>query len=89
MAALAEKKQVICVTHLPQIAALADEHYEIRKDSSGGRTFTSVAKLERDARKMEIARLTGGENITETTLKAAQEQINAAEEFKKSLRRHK
>lgn len=82
LAVLARIKQVLCVTHLPQIAAMADEHYEIKKSEKGGRTFTNVTKLSMEEREREIARLTGGENITETTLRSAREQINAAAAFK-------
>ena len=86
LAALSESKQVICVTHLPQIAVMADSHFEIKKDEDGGRTYTSITNLDDDARAHEIARLTGGENITEITLKSAREQIDAAARFKRSMR---
>ena len=79
---LARNRQVLCVTHLPQIAVMADAHFEIMKSISGGRTFTHVTELDFEGRKKEIARLSGGENITETTLKSAAEQIAAAEKFK-------
>jgi DNA repair protein RecN (Recombination protein N) len=81
---LSEGKQVICVTHLPQIAAMADSHFEISKSTDHGETFTAVTKLDGDGRTREIARLTGGDRITETTLKSAAEQISAAEQFKKA-----
>ena len=79
---LARGRQVLCVTHLPQIAVMADAHFEIRKSVSGGRTFTQVTELDFDGRKKELARLSGGENITDTTLESAAEQLAAAEEFK-------
>ena len=85
LAKLAKERQVLCVTHLPQIAVMADAHYEIQKSVSGGRTFTHVNELDFDGRKNEIARLSGGENITATTLASAAEQLAAAEEFKKSI----
>jgi DNA repair protein RecN (Recombination protein N) len=81
---LAGKKQVLCVTHLPQIASVADEHFVIEKTQRGDRTFTHVNSLEFDGRKREIARLTGGENITELTLSSAAEQLKAAEKFKQT-----
>ncbi|MCL2568119.1 MAG: DNA repair protein RecN [Oscillospiraceae bacterium] len=84
MSGLAGQKQVICVTHLPQIAALADGHYLISKSVSGERTYTQVGPLDHEGRKLELARLTGGENITEVSLLAANEQLEAAEQFKKS-----
>ena len=83
---LAQQRQVLCVTHLPQIAVMADSHFEILKSTSGGRTFTQVNELDHEGRKGEIARLSGGENITVTTLTSAAEQLEAAEKFKKTLR---
>lgn len=77
-------KQVLCVTHLPQIAAMADSHYRILKEERGGKTYTQVNALDRDGRRRELARLHGGENITETTLLSAEEQLEAAEKFKQS-----
>ena len=85
LAKLAVNRQVLCVTHLPQIAVMADTHFEIEKNVSGGRTFTSVTRLDADGRKKEIARLNGGENITITTLTSAAEQLAAAEEYKSRL----
>ncbi|MCL2368920.1 MAG: DNA repair protein RecN, partial [Oscillospiraceae bacterium] len=84
MSNLAGKKQVICVTHLPQIAALADGHYLISKSVSGDRTYTQVGPLDLEGRKQELARLTGGENITDLTLLSASEQLEAAEKYKQS-----
>ena len=75
-------KQVLCVTHLPQIAAMADSHYLIEKNERGGRTFTEVSRLDREGRRMELARLHGGDNITITTLASAEEQLEAAERYK-------
>lgn len=75
-------KQVLCVTHLPQIAAMADSHYRILKEERGGKTYTQVNALDRDGRRRELARLHGGENITDTTLLSAEEQLLAAEKFK-------
>ena len=78
-------KQVMCVTHLPQIAAMADSHFVISKEERQGRTFTQVRALDTEGRKRELARLHGGDNITPTTLASAQEQLSAAEEFKKAV----
>ncbi|MBQ7460376.1 MAG: DNA repair protein RecN [Oscillospiraceae bacterium] len=83
LAAIAGKKQVICVTHLPQIASMADAHFVISKEVSGGRTYTKVERLDTGGRRLELARLTGGDVITESTLKAAEEQLDAAEKWKK------
>lgn len=78
-------KQVMCVTHLPQIAAMADSHYVISKEERGGRTYTQVGPLDREGRKRELARLHGGENVTATTLASAEEQLISAERFKQGL----
>ncbi|MBR3293536.1 MAG: DNA repair protein RecN [Oscillospiraceae bacterium] len=75
-------KQVLCVTHLPQIAAMADSHYRIEKSESEGRTYTRVIALDREGRKQELARLHGGDHITEITLASAEEQLKAAERYK-------
>ena len=82
---LARDRQVLCVTHLPQIAVMADAHFEIHKSVESGRTFTHIMQLDFEGRKKEIARLSGGENITETTLKSAGEQLSAAEIFRSEL----
>ena len=82
LATLAKRRQVLCVTHLPQIAVMADTHFEIQKTVSGGRTFTHVETLDFEGRRQEISRLSGGENITATTLESASEQLAAAEAFK-------
>ena len=78
-------KQVLCVTHLPQIAAMADSHYLIAKVERDGRTYTDVTKLSREGQRRELARLHGGDNITATTLASAEEQLEAAERFKAAL----
>ncbi len=74
---VAKSKQVLCVTHLPQIAALANTHLLIAKSERNGRTYTSVTPLDTEGRKRELARIIGGANITETTLKSAEEMLNA------------
>jgi DNA repair protein RecN (Recombination protein N) len=73
--AVARTKQVLCVTHLPQIAALANTHLLIAKAERGGRTYTSVTPLDTEGRKRELARIIGGANITEITLKSAEEML--------------
>ena len=72
---VAKSKQVLCVTHLPQLAALASTHLLIAKEERGGRTYTTVTPLDREGRKRELARIIGGANITETTLKSAEEML--------------
>ena len=73
--AVARNKQVLCVTHLPQIAALADTHLLIAKGEREGRTYTTVTELDREGRKLELARIIGGASITATTLKSAEEML--------------
>jgi len=72
---VAAHKQVLCVTHLPQLAALADTHLLIAKSERAGRTYTTVTPLDKEGRKRELARIIGGANITETTLKSAEEML--------------
>lgn len=72
---VARNKQVLCVTHLPQIAALGDTHLLIAKSERDGRTYTTVTPLDMEGRKAELARIIGGANITETTLKSAEEML--------------
>ena len=72
---VAQHKQVLCVTHLPQLAALANTHLLIAKSEREGRTYTSVTPLDIEGRKRELARIIGGTNITEITLKSAEEML--------------
>ena len=74
---VAAHKQVLCVTHLPQLAALANSHLLIAKSERDGRTYTTVTPLDIEGRKMELARIIGGTNITEITLKSAEEMLQA------------
>ena len=74
---VSQNKQVLCVTHLPQLAALATTHFLIAKEERDGRTYTSVTSLDKEGRKRELARIIGGANITETTLKSAEEMLNS------------
>ena len=73
--AMAKVRQVLCITHLPQIAAVADGHLLIAKTEREGRTFTEVTPLDREGRKREIARIIGGAVITEKTLASAEEML--------------
>ena len=82
---LSMAKQVICITHLPQIAAMADQHYLIEKREQDGRTRTTVQLLDSDGRQREIARLYGGEHITLLTLASAAEQLASAAAYKQSI----
>ena len=82
---LSATKQVICITHLPQIAAMADQHYLIEKCEQDGRTRTTVQPLDSDGRQREIARLYGGDHITPLTLASAAEQLASAAAYKQSI----
>lgn len=73
---LARHKQVLCVTHLPQMAALANTHMLIAKSERDGRTYTTVTPLDKEGRMRELARIIGGAHITDTTLKSAEEMLN-------------
>jgi len=85
LAKVSREKQVLCVTHLPQLAAMADTHFCVEKGEENGRTFTRVQELDRDGRARELARLTGGESVSETMLRGAEELLTGAEDFKKTL----
>lgn len=82
LAELAEAKQVLCVTHLPQIAVMADKHFSIEKKQIDQRTYTVVNPLDVEGRKRELARLIGGDNVTDVTLTGAGELLEAASKFK-------
>ena len=84
MADVAGRKQVLCVTHLPQIAAMADVHFSVEKGEKGGRTYTVVERLSRARRKEELARLSSGERITPAALESAEEALESAEEYKRA-----
>ena len=77
-------KQVICVTHLSQIASFADNHLYISKESSAEHTFTSIKALTDNERKYELSRINGGSVITQTLLSAAEEMLSQAENYKRS-----
>ncbi len=82
MAELSENKQIICISHLPQIAAMADSHYRISKAEKNGRTYTTLEELDMEGKTAEVARLQGGDSITDNTLTSARELIIASETFK-------
>ena len=85
MAVISRKKQVLCVTHLPQLAAMADTHFSVEKSERDGRTYTQVCQLDRTKRREELARLTGGAHVSEVMLSGAEELLCAAEKFKEGL----
>ena len=74
---LGRERQVLCVTHLAQVASQADAHWQVAKDTAGGRPVSTVAGLDRGGRIEEIARMLGGAEITATTRKAAREMLAA------------
>ncbi|MBO5727158.1 MAG: DNA repair protein RecN, partial [Oscillospiraceae bacterium] len=82
MADVARHKQVLCVTHLPQIAAMADSHFSVEKGEADGRTYTAVEKLSRERRQKELARLTSGDLMSDTALRGAEELLLRAEEYR-------
>lgn len=82
MARVAKSHQILCITHLPQIAAMADNHYLIDKISSDEGTTTIVTELEENEVQEELARLIGGAKITEATLNAARDMKAMANKFK-------
>ena len=75
---IAGSHQVICITHLPQIAAMADTHFEIAKEASGGLTTTSIKELDEEQMIAELARLLGGAEITEAVFDNAREMKRLA-----------
>ena len=85
MASVARTKQVLCVTHLPQIAAMADFHFSVEKGERDGRTYTRVALLDEEKRREELARLTSGDAVTAGALENAGELLQEAERFKASF----
>ena len=82
MADVARCKQVLCVTHLPQIAAMADCHFSVEKSERDGRTFTLVTPLDRAGRTDAVARLTAGETLTAAARQSALELLDAAQAYK-------
>lgn len=85
MARISRRKQVLCVTHLPQLAAMADTHFSVEKGERGGRTYTEVRRLDREQRRRELALLTGGSHVSQTMLDGAEELLVQAEKFRAEL----
>ena len=85
MAILAKSRQIICITHLPQISAMAKEHVLIAKEEVDDRVVTTLTKLDDDGINMELARMIGGAEITSTTMKTAAEMKTMAKKLVKSL----
>jgi DNA repair protein RecN (Recombination protein N) len=85
LAQVSRNKQVLCVTHLPQLAAMADTHFSVEKGERGGRTYTQVVLLDREQRKAELARITGGNKVTDALLESAGELLDEAERYRSGL----
>ena len=84
MADVAGGKQVLCVTHLPQIAAMADTHFSVEKGERDGRTYTRVERLDKQGRVEELARLIGGASLTPALIKSAEDLLQQAQEYRNS-----
>ncbi len=83
LGALSRSHQILCITHLPQIAAMADANYRIAKQALGNKTVTSIAQIEESEVIEELARMLGGEDITDTVRGNAKELIDTARNKKK------
>ena len=86
MSLLSRNNQIICITHLPQIAAMGDQHFLINKLSDDKNTMTSIERLKDEDIVNEIARMTGGATITEFTLASANEMLEQAKKIKDNLK---
>jgi DNA repair protein RecN (Recombination protein N) len=75
---LAKRQQVVCITHLPQIAAFADQHFVIEKAEKDGRTRTSIRRMEEGERAREVARMLSGAKVTETSLEHARQLLKSS-----------
>lgn len=85
IAAISVNSQVLCISHLPQVAAMADHHYYIKKQVEHNRTFTSITEMEEKERIVEISRMMSGAEITDLTLQHASELIHMANERKETM----
>ena len=85
LAQVSRRKQVLCVTHLPQLAAMADTHFSVEKGERDGRTYTKVVLLDRQRRMAELARITGGAKVTPALLESAGELLDEAEAYRAGL----
>ena len=86
---IAYKKQILCITHLPQLASMADNHYLIEKNILKDKSSTTVTLLDQEKRKTELARIIGGAVVTDLTLQNAQEMITMASQIKEASKKDK
>ena len=85
MCAIAREKQVLCVTHLPQIAALGGAHFRVEKQVCGERTQTNVARLDAEGRVRELSRLVGGAEDSSSSLAHAENMLKDAQRIREAL----
>jgi len=86
LAGLAKEHQILCITHLPQIAAMEDVHFRIQKETGDGRTVTHITRLDQTGSQEELARLLGGDTLSESAMLNAEEMKRTADEFKNAHR---
>ena len=87
IAAIATNSQVLCISHLSQVAAMADQHLMIKKEVNGNRTYTILEDIVDDKRAEELSRMMSGAEVTTTTLEHSKELLKLAKERKKILRK--
>ena len=85
IARIAINRQVICITHLPQIAAMADAHFYIHKETKDNKTFTNIEEIDYGARIAEIARMASGTELTQASMENAEEMLANARQKKRLL----
>ena len=85
LSGIGRKRQVLCVSHLPQIAAMADSQYLISKREYKGRTYTTVTELDRKGRQLELARLIAGDTVTELTIASAEQLLSDADDRRQHI----
>lgn len=85
LALIGKKRQVLCITHLAQIASMGDNHFFIKKEQAENRTFTKIYNLDKKERKKELARMLGGVELTDTVIKHVEEMVRLADNKKAEL----
>ncbi|WP_129597802.1 DNA repair protein RecN [Anaerophilus nitritogenes] len=87
LATISQTHQILCITHLPQIALMADHHFHIEKQTYNNMTITNIKKLPKEERISELGRLLGGTSLTDLTMKHAKEMLEIGKSFKQTLRK--